>query len=81
MGTADVQVLMVDPPSKLCTASSSIQPSTEKASEFELAIALAVLVESVVPRMVMKEEKFKTGYPVLLRRGNQPKGAKFEARM
>ena len=60
---------------------ASILPSTNEAREFELAIALAARAERVVPRMVTEEQKFKTGDWVLLRRGNQPKGSKFEARM
>ena len=89
-GTADVQVQTVNLPSKFCTVSildlrkktkASILSSTKEAREFELAIALAARAERVVPRMVTEEQKFKTGDWVLLRRGNQPKGSKFEARM
>ena len=60
---------------------ASVLPSTKEASEFELTIGLAARAERVVPLMVTEEQKFKIGDWVLLRRGNQPKVSKFEARM
>ena len=60
---------------------ASILPCTKEAREFELAVALSACEERVVPRMVIEEQKLNTGDLILLRRGNQPKGSKFEARM
>ena len=40
---------------------ASILPSTKEERGFELAIALVAHAERVVPRMVMEEQKFKTG--------------------
>ena len=56
-------------------------PSTTEAREFELVMALAARAGRVVPWMVVEEQKFKTGDWVLLRRGNQTKFSKFEARI
>ena len=42
---------------------------------------MAARARRVVPRMKTEEQKFITGDWVLLRRGKQPKGSKFEARM
>ena len=60
---------------------TSIPPSTDGARQLELGIALAARAERLVPQMVTEEQKFKIGDWVLSRRGNQPEGSKFEARM
>ena len=48
---------------------------------FELALALINRAERFVPRTFQKEAHYQIGDIVLLRRGKQPEGSKFEARM
>ena len=53
--------------------------SSKESREFELAIALDARAEILVPLMMTEGQKLKTGDWAFLRRGNQPKGSKFEA--
>ncbi len=48
---------------------------------FELALALINRAERLVPRTSQKEMRYQIGEMVLLRRGEQPEGPKFPARM
>ena len=48
---------------------------------FELALALTKRTERLVPRTFQKEARYQIGDRVLLRRGKEPEGSKFEARM
>ncbi len=51
------------------------------ARPFELAMALINRAERLVPRTMHREERHRIGDLVLLRRGNQPEGSKFQALM
>ena len=51
------------------------------ARPLELALALIMRAERLIPRIESQEAIFEIGDLVLLRRGNQPRGSKFEARM
>ena len=51
------------------------------ARPFELALSLINRAERLVPRTLQKEVHYQIGDRVLLRRGKQPVGSKFEARM
>ena len=53
----------------------------DNARPFELALALINRAERLVPRPLQEEAHYQIGDRVLLRRGKQPEGSRFEARM
>ncbi len=70
--------------SRFAIESSGAIPGEEvlaNGGPFELALALINLAERLVPRSLQKEAHNQIGYRVQLRRGKQPEGSKFEARM
>ena len=64
--------------------SSGVTPGEEVLGNdrpFELALALTNRAERLVPRTLQKEMHYQIVDRVLLRRGRQPEGSRFEARM